>query len=253
MKADGSWVCSGAHLSVARGGRIFMVKIFIFSIFIVLLPSLGITAETVAKVSYRGTTFSVISEGRPWEKSCKLIFQVKDGQSKKELNIKRQEHGCLMLGPVQLYVSASTDSPITIIYLESDRGDDSGSTGPIVETFQLSNNSLKKLGEYELYDALFQRHNQKITSVTGNALVSLCETCEYPVSLNEDENFFVPVTMKVAQRGLSVKTTLKLNERSQLLSKFDAEVKKISEDPESASFPEFANRKRKKLEGLLNQ
>jgi len=226
----------------------------IYAVFIALLPGLAFAAETVAKVTYRGSTYSVISEGRPWEKSCKLRFQVKNEQSKKELSIKREEHGCLMLGPVQLYVSAPTDNPTTIIYLESDRGDDSGSTGPIIEAFESTNERLKKLGEYELYDAVFQRQKQQITSVTGNALFSLCDYCEYPVSLNDNENFFVPVTMKVTQQGISVKTVLKKDERRQLLKRFDAEVKKLSENSDSpASFAEFANKKRKKLENLLNR
>lgn len=229
-------------------------KLISAAVVVVLLPNLGFAAETVAKVTYRDSTYSVVSEGRPWEKSCKLKFQVKNGQSKKELSIKRKEHGCLMLGPVQLYVSASTDAPTTIIYLESDRGDDSGSTGPIIEVFESTNESLKKLGEYEVFNAVFHRHEQQITSVTGNALFSLCDYCEYPVSLNDEENFFVPVVMKVTQQGLSVKTTLKSDGRRQLLKRFDTEIKKSSEKSDSpVSFNQFANKKRKKLEALLNR
>lgn len=231
-----------------------MISKILSAVIIILLPNLGLAAETIAKVTYRDSNYSVISEGRPWEKSCKLTFQTKNGQLKRELSIKREEHGCLMLGPVQLYVSASTDDLTTIIYLESDRGDDSGSTGPIIEAFESTRDSLKKIGEYELFDALFHRQEQQIASVTGNALFSLCDYCEYRVSLNEEENFFVPVTMKVTKQGLLVKASLNSDERKQLLKRFDAVVKKMSEKSDSlVSFSQFANKKRKKLEALLNR
>lgn len=233
-----------------------MIKKLLFVMLIALFPTLTIAAETVAKVRTSEWDISVIAEGTSWENSCKLKLRASQSKNKKEISIKREETGCLLRGPVHLQVSESADNQTAIIFLEADRGDDSYHSGPIVEVIKLNKVGMKKLGEQQLFDATYIRENGQITNVIGKALFSLCSTCEYPVSLNPGDNFFIPVKLTTGKGSISVDTTLSAQERKNLMAKFEARVRtgaKENQDISDQSYQEFVSEVRHKIRSLLKQ
>lgn len=219
---------------------------------LIMIPISAVAAETVAKVKATEWSISVVAEGVAWENSCKLKLIASEGKRKKEINLKREETGCLLLGPAHLEVSESTDNQAVTVFFEADRGDDSHNTGPIVEVFRLNKSAIKKLGEQRIFDATYIRQNGQIASVTGKALFSLCPTCEYPVSLTPEENFYIPVKLTIGKGGISVEATLSQQERKNLMAKFEAQAKAgAKENEEMMDYKEFISGIRHELRSLL--
>lgn len=220
-----------------------------------LLPTGGFAGEIIAKDKTWWWSVSVNADGNSWDKSCKLKLTAETHQNKQEINIKREFYNCGLYGPVHLHSAAeSLENESSLVFLEAARGGDGDHTGPIVEVFKLTRNKIKKLGEQELFDAIYYRKGEQIKYVTGSVVFDLCESCDGPeVSLPED-TFYIPAKMTIAEDKIIVKPALSKQERKAVLDKFDARVAIATKENESdKEFPKFVKSVRDKLASFLKR
>jgi hypothetical protein len=199
-----------------------MIKFMIIAVIIGLSPSIGLASEVVAKTRTWAWTFTVTSEGDPWDKSCKLKLVADTYQLKREINLKKKDVNCALFGPVNMYAAEAPDRESTMLFFEASRGGDGDHSGPIVEAYRLTRAGFKKLGEQELFDATYHRKDEQITSVTGTVLYSFCESCDGPDATDPADNFYVPAKITIGSTGFSIKPMLSKTDRKSLLEKFDS-------------------------------
>jgi hypothetical protein len=231
-----------------------MIKTTIIAAILTMIPSVVFSAEVVAKAGTWGWKLAVISDGDPWESSCKLRLVADTYQLKHEVSIKRKGVNCALFGPVHLYAAETPDHNSVTIFFEAARGGDGDHSGPIVEAFKLTKKGLKKLGEHELFDATYNRKDEQITSVTGTVLYSLCDICDGPDASDPADNFYIPAKITTGQTGISVKPTITKQERKALLDKFDSQAKIDSKEKEhDKDFENYIKVVRKELASFLGR
>lgn len=155
---------------------------------------------------------TVAATGLPGDADCTLDLVADSYKGRQQISLKRPETLCTLLGPVQMLASEALDFATVHIFVEAIRGGGEHA-GPVVEIFALSDSGLRKLGEHELFDASYQRHDQTINAVTGKMLFSFCVICG-GADANPDDDFFVPATLTIGCDGLCVKPTITRTERA---------------------------------------
>ncbi len=231
-----------------------MIKTAFIAVILAIIPSIGFTAEVVAKAKTWNWTLSVIAEGDAWEKSCKLELIADAYQIKHEISLKRKGNNCALYGPVHLFAAEAPDHNSIIAFFEAARGGDGDHSGPLVEVFRLTKQDLKKIGEQELFDATYHRKNERITAVTGTVLYSLCDSCDGPEVADPADNFYIPARMTISQAVISVKPTISKQERKALLEKFDAQSKIDSKEKgHDKDFEKYVKAVRKELISFLGR
>ena len=161
---------------------------------------------------------TVAATGQPGEADCTLDLITESYNGRQQISLKRIETLCTLLGPVQVLAAESLDFGAVQIFVEAIRGGGEHA-GPVVEVFALTDSALRKIGEQELFDASYQRHDQTIVAVTGKKLFSFCVICGGP-DANPDDDFFIPATLTIGCDGLCVTPTIKRAERTAIEKQF---------------------------------
>ncbi len=212
-------------------------------------------ADTLVKAHVPSWNVSVETTASDATDDCGLQLVAKGYQGWQSINLKRESVVfCSFFGPVMILASESHDYKLTHVFVEGARGGDGDHTGPIVEIYALDEKALRKLGEQELFDAVYQRKNGEITSVSGSVLFSFCDVCDGPEAAEEGNNFFVPAVITFGCSGICVRPNVSEKERASLIAKFNAQKAALAAEPSSGidkgyiaklekDFHEFLSRK----------
>ncbi len=214
-------------------------------------------AETLAK-AHGGTWDVSIETSGDMSPDCRLNLAAASHLGRHQISLKRRSSAlpCLFFGPVTLLTSESSDYKLTHVFVEGSRGGDADHTGPMVGIYALDEDALRKLGEQELFDAVYQRKNGEIVSVSGNVLFNFCDVCDGPEASEDEDKIFVPAVLTFGCGGICVMPNVSEKERASLIAKFNAQKAALAAEVSSGidkahtvnlekRFHEFLNRKQK--------
>jgi len=188
----------------------------------------------MAKVKTGEWDISVVSYGDTYSKSCRLELLGETYQLKQVISLKQQglrgsaDSGCKLFGPVQVFASPAPDYKSTYVIVEAARGGDGDHTGPLLAIFQLTKNGFHKLGEKELFDAIYHRKNNAITEISGNVYFTFCDVCDGPSEGEYD--FYVPAKITFGCGSICFRSALNKADRKIILKRFNTEKEKALEE-----------------------
>ena len=206
----------------------FILRGLLASALLISGTSSAAAVEQIAATRTWTWQVTIVATGEPGAADCTLELIAESYKGRQQISLKRTETSCTLLGPVQILAAEMLDFDTIQIFVEAIRGGGEHA-GPVVEVFTLTDSALRKIGEQELFDASYQRHDQTIVAVTGEKLFSFCVVCGGP-DANPDDDFFVPATLTIGCDGLCVKPTIKRAERASIEKQFAARKAKLLAD-----------------------
>jgi hypothetical protein len=218
---------------------------------VAILPTSN--ADTLATTRTWTRQLSLVTSGDSWKKDCDLVLFSEGYQSKAKVSLKQKDGLCPLFGPVMLFATDSTDHKSTIVFVEAARGGDGEHTGPILVVYSLSKNEFKKLGEQELFDAIYQRKNDVIVSVTGKVLFSFCDVCDGPDVADLEDNIFIPAELTFGCGGVCVKPTLTKQGSNAFVSLFSARKANALKDRKNEEYSTYANNLERRFSEFIHR
>lgn len=213
-------------------------------------------AEIVAKATTGEWKVSLIADGDPYDKNCRLDLVGETYQVKQKISLKQQgrrhsaDTGCSLFGPIQIVASPAPDYKSTFVIVEAARGGDGDHTGPLLAIFQLTKSGFRQLAEKEIFDALYHRQNQVITSITGSVYFTFCDVCDGPSAGEYD--FYVPARITFGCGSICFRPSINKADRTALIQRFNAQKAKVlEEEKKSAEYRLYLDRVQKNLNDFL--
>lgn len=211
-------------------------------------------AHTLVKTHVSSWDVSIETTASRAADDCGLKLVAAGYQGRHQINLKRKSVVfCSFFGPVTILASESRDYKLTHVFVEGAHGGDGNHTGPIVEIYALDENALRKLGEQELFDAVYQRKNGEIVSISGKVLFGFCDVCDGPDAAGEEDNILVPAVITFGCGGICVRPDVSEKERASLISKFNAQKAALAAEPSSGIDKGYINNVEKDFREFLNR
>lgn len=203
-------------------------------------------ADTLAQAATKTWQISLQGSEEDTGEDCTLNLVANGPAGRYEISAKDKGYRCSFYGPVK--ITAGEEPEGALVFVEGARGGDGDHTGPVLDVYRLTTKGFRSLGRQELFDAQYHSRDGRIVSVSGKVLFSFCAVCDGPEAAAEEDNIFVPATLRVGCGGLCVRPEASAKQRAAIVARFERRKAELAQDK---SYADDGGADTKKLERKL--
>ena len=192
------------------------MKVHVF-IFLVLISNWA-TSNTLSKVSTSDWTVELVGSSDRYSDDCTLDLIARNASVDFKLNFKHEIYGCRLMRFTKITLLPS-DSSKYIAIIELSRGGDGDNTGPLISIVNISEDGLEKVSEIQAYLPRFFEDDQRFEKITAKLLFGFQNGYD-PDLIDPQDNFYLPVEIRLGCSGICVVSTLSRDESDLMHKKY---------------------------------
>ena len=211
-------------------------------------------AEILARVRTPPWIFTLERSGDGFDDKCTLELIGSQYQRTCRTSLKHEFYKCSVFGSIQIIASSSADFIESLVIVEAGRGGDGDHTGPILQVFKLRNGIYQRIGEQELFNAVYERKNGKIETIFGEILFNFCQVCDGPGASEVEDRIFVPVRLRIEENSIRLTPLISKLQGENIKKQFLARKGEVlTRKQETSKYKDYIEKLEKELWDLLSR